>query len=392
MITIPHIAVIVVVASGLATVCYSKGASPRNFWKLLRQKAAFVAGRGLPDFSQLTGVPHPKPVHGFSIAHARPRPYRPFRWEYHQTMSLKKLEPDYWLELESTYRDRIAQRRRLYALHGKRVIDELPGSQAASKELMEMVVQYLCLRYPQQFEIDEWTLTFRNHILGSTVNLKTVHPLIFLLENVPEDFNITQEDPETGLYALRAGITISAVGWNISQKIGKPLHEIHGPVPYYKEKLAFSMDRQPIQRGSWDLEIGEPLYLQTDEPEWSHRQYQNPDLPLSDIHLRVDWQTLRRLPKSRAIVFNFKALFTPVTDFRNEPFIPKLVLKVLLEGDKAIMEYKGMWFIEHKVIPALREWAKEQEDKGWVPKDWQEKTLNEAPFYPGWEKHYPAPT
>ncbi|KAG2752192.1 hypothetical protein P692DRAFT_20311419 [Suillus brevipes Sb2] len=400
MISTTNAAGIVVVAVALAALCYSKNLSPRSLAKFLRQKAALVAGRGLPDFAQLTGFPHPKPVHDFNIACARPRPYRPFRWEYHQNMSLKKLEPDYWLELESTYRERISQRRQTYALHGKRVIDELPGSEAASKELMEMVIQYLCLRYPQQFEFDEWTLTFRNHILNSTANISTVHPLVFLLENVPEDFLITQEDPDTGLYTLRAAVSTSAIGWNISQKIGKPLHEIHGPVPDYKEKMAFSMDRyfskmpcnKPIQRGSWGLEIGEPLYLQTDESDWSHRQHQDPNLPLSHIYMRVDWQTLRRLPKSRAIVFNFKALFTPVTDFRNEPFIPKLLLKVLLEGKKAIMEYKGTWHIEHKVIPALREWAKEQEDKEWVPKDWQEKTLNEDPFYPGWEKHYPIPT
>lgn len=400
MISTPNAAGIVVVAVALAALCYSANLSPRSLAKFLRQKAALVAGRGLPDFSQLTGFPHPRPVHDFNIACARPRPYRPFRWEYHQNMSLKRLEPDYWLELESTYRERISQRRQIYALHGKRVIDELPGSEAASKELMEMVIQYLCLRYPQQFEYDEWTSTFRNHILNSTVNISTVHPLVFLLENVPEDFLITQEDPDTGLYTLRAAVSTSAVGWNISQKIGKPLHEIHGPVPDYKEKMAFSMDRyfskmpcnKPIQRGSWGLEIGEPLYLQTDEFDWSHRQHQNPNLPLSDIYMRVDWQTLRRLPKSRAIVFNFKALFTPVTDFRNEPFIPKLLLKVLLEGKKAILEYKGTWHIEHKVIPALREWAKEQEDNGWIPKDWREKTLNEDPFYPGWEKHYPIPT
>ncbi|KAG0706326.1 hypothetical protein DFH29DRAFT_168920 [Suillus ampliporus] len=400
MISTPDVTGIVVVALGLAAVYYNKGAFPRSFWKFLRQKAALVAGRGLPDFAQLTGFPHPKPVHGFNIAHARPRPYRPFRWEYHQNMSLGALEPDYWLELESTYRDRVAQRRQLYTLHGKNIIDELPGSEAASKELMEMVIQYLCLRYPQQFDYDEWTWTFRNHILGSTADIKTVHPLIFLLENVPEDFVITHEDPETGLYNLRAAVCTSAIGWNISQKMGKPLHEIHGPVPDYKEKMAFSMDRffskmpcdKPIQRGSWEFEFGEPLYLQTDEPAWNHRQHQNPDLPLSDIYLRVDWQTLRRLPKSRAIVFNFKALFTPVTDFRNEPFVPKLVLKVMLEGKKAIMEYKGTWHIEHKFIPALREWVEEQEDKGWVPKDWQERTLNESPFYPGWEKHYPIHT
>ncbi|OJA18509.1 hypothetical protein AZE42_08720 [Rhizopogon vesiculosus] len=129
-----------------------------------------------------------------------------------------------------------------------------------------------------------------------------------------------------------------------------------------------------------------------DDPDWNNREHQNPDLPLSDIYMRVDWQTLRRLPKSRAMAFNFKTLFTPVTDFRNEPFIPKLLLKILLEGKKSIMEYKGTWHIVHKVIPALREWAKEQEDKGYVPKDWQERTLDEDPFYPGWEEHYPMHT
>jgi hypothetical protein len=124
---------------------------------------------------------------------------------------------------------------------------------------------------------------------------------------------------------------------------------------------------KPIQRGSWGLEVGKPLFVQTDEAEWSGRQTQDPDLSLSNIYLRVDWQTLRRMPKSRAIVFNFRALSTPVTDFRREPYIPKLVLKVLLEGKKSIIEYKGTWHIEHKVIPALKEWVKEQEETGLVP-------------------------
>ena len=146
---------------------------------------------------------------------------------------------------------------------------------------------------------------------------------------------------------------------------------------------------KPIQRGSWSLEVGEPLYVQTDEAEWNVRQTQDPDLPLSNISLRVDWQTLRRMPKSRAIVFNFKALFTPVTEFRREAYIPKLVLKVLLEGKKSIIEYKGMWHIEHKVVPALREWAKEQEETGLVPRDWEERTLDEDPFYPGWKDCHP---
>ena len=39
-----------------------------------------------PDYATLSGVPLPRPYHDFDINKARPRPYRPFRWNYHQTM------------------------------------------------------------------------------------------------------------------------------------------------------------------------------------------------------------------------------------------------------------------------------------------------------------------
>ena len=144
---------------------------------------------------------------------------------------------------------------------------------------------------------------------------------------------------------------------------------------------------KPIQRGSWSLEIGQPLFAQIDDPHFTGRDTQRADVHVEDIHLRVDWQNLRRLPKSQAIVFNYKALFTPVTDFRQEPYIPKLLAKILRNGKPKFLEYKSTYHIEHRVLPALDLWAKEQEDKGWVPKNWTEKTLDEDPYYPGWERH-----
>lgn len=39
-----------------------------------------------PDYAKLCGGPLPQPYNEFSIDKARPRPYRPFRWAYHQTM------------------------------------------------------------------------------------------------------------------------------------------------------------------------------------------------------------------------------------------------------------------------------------------------------------------
>jgi hypothetical protein len=39
-----------------------------------------------PDYAKLSGIPLPEPYPNFDISNALPRPYRPFRWAYHQTM------------------------------------------------------------------------------------------------------------------------------------------------------------------------------------------------------------------------------------------------------------------------------------------------------------------
>jgi hypothetical protein len=107
------------------------------------------------------------------------------------------------------------------------------------------------------------------------------------------------------------------------------------------------------------------------DPHEKHRDVQHADLDVSRCHLRVDWQTLRRLPLSGAVIFNFKAL-----------------LKVLKDGKRNLMDYKGTWHTEHVVLPALERYAKEQVKKGWVPEDWEPHTLEESPWFPGWEEKW----
>lgn len=41
-----------------------------------------------PDYAAISDVPLPEPYVGFVIEKALPRPYRPFRWAYHQTMCM----------------------------------------------------------------------------------------------------------------------------------------------------------------------------------------------------------------------------------------------------------------------------------------------------------------
>ena len=37
------------------------------------------------------------------------------------------------------------------------------------------------------------------------------------------------------------------------------------------------------------------------------------------------------------------------------------------------------------VVPALEAYAREQRDRGWVATDWPVQTLDESPWFPGWQ-------
>lgn len=316
--------------------------------------------------------------------------------------ALTKMEPDWWLEIENTYIPRIKQRCQLYDTYGKMVLDCLPGSELACKELMEMALQFYCTRYPELFSLSENNTIFHNGILCTTTSILTTPPLQVLLHNIPEDFALVLRSPLDGKYYFRAGVICSSLGWNVSTKIGLRLEQIHAPIPDYKAKMAFSMDRffsklstnAPIQRGSWGFEVGSPLFMPPGHPHEKLRESQQPDLRIEDCTLRVDWQTLRRLPLSGAIAFNFKAIFTPITEFRDEPYIPALVLKVLKEGKRNLMEYKSTWHVEHVCLPELERYAREQVEKGWVRADnegeteWVVATLAESPFFPRWQEKW----
>ena len=141
----------------------------------------------------------------------------------------------------------IHEREELFAKHGSLMLQYLPGSELECKEIMEVILQFLCARYPHYFSLSysdkEGSHVFHNGILKNETVIKSMHPLHVLLHNVPEDFAVMIRNPEDGMYYLRAGIICSSLGWNLGTKIGKQLYDIHGPIPDYKEKMSKSMDR-----------------------------------------------------------------------------------------------------------------------------------------------------
>ena len=109
-----------------------------------------------------------------------------------------------------------------------------------------MALQFYCARHPRFFRLEnaaEHGWVFHNALLKNSTIIKRYHPLHVLLQNVPEDFAVMLRNPQDGMYYLRAGVLCSALGWNIGTKLGLQLKQIHEPIPDYKEKMEFSMDR-----------------------------------------------------------------------------------------------------------------------------------------------------
>ena len=52
------------------------------------------------------------------------------------------------------------------------------------------------------------------------------------------------------------------------------------------------------------------------------------------------------------------------------------------------MEYKNTWHVEHVVLPKSEKWAKEQEEDNITQKNWKTHTLQESPWFPGWEEKW----
>ncbi|KAK7906404.1 hypothetical protein PG985_016410 [Apiospora marii] len=345
-----------------------------------------------PDYSVLSGVPYPEPCPSFDITKAAFRPFRPFRWTYHQTMAVMKMESDYWLELESNYFRRMKQRQELLAEHGEKIMFWTPGSELASRELMEMVLQFLCRKYPHYFQLEEDNTVLRNQLLKTTTDIAALHPLEVLFRNVPEDYAVMCRNEHDGLYYLRCAMICSSVGWNIGLHKNKVLRAIHDNVPQWEEKMAFSVDRwftklatdQPVQRGSWGIEDWEAFFA----PDGTPRSAFADDVSacrIEDLQLRCDWQTLRRLPVSGAVIFNFKAVFNPLTDLKSEPYVPALLHQVVTGGPRDLIGYKMERHVEKIAAEHLGQWARQQVEDGLVPADWDVGTLEQHPYFPGWK-------
>ncbi|KAG7666105.1 uncharacterized protein J8A68_000361 [[Candida] subhashii] len=331
------------------------------------------------------------------------RPWRPFRWPYHQTMSIFKLDINHWLDMDKYYVHYLEEKERIWKKFDKECYDWLPESYDACFELMETVVEHMCVRYPFLFTVlnedaageGEGGKIVRNEVTSEVLDMRLPlkeHPFVYISKLAKEDFYIVQQNPKDGLhYLVAAAVPFPGGSFEVAPKLGKPLDIIHGEVPYYKEKLQNSMEKwfgklqvnEPVERASWNITMDHKLKMsdlnQDPKVKPNIKEIMESTDP-TKFGIRIERQALRRLPKTKAIIFSNHPIYYSLEEMKDEPMIPSLIKKIMYEGPEKILEYKKFPFVRDHLVEYLDYLIKRQIELGIIKEDTPIKTQPSYPF------------
>lgn len=100
----------------------------------------------------------------------------------------------------------------------------------------------------------------------------------------------------------------------------------------------------------------------------------------TEFNVRVERQTLRRLPKVKPSFSTNHPVYYSVEEMKDEPLVPSLIKKIIFEGPQDIIKYKNFESFRDHIAPYLDGLIKRQIDKGLIKEDTPLKTLPSYPF------------
>ncbi len=228
-------------------------------------------------------------------------------------MNIKPLDESRWFEPGADLAARLEAKRHLLGTRHGDVFATLPHAATPAAELLGMMAPHLARHHPSLYRLKDTRLGVVSTGEEWDVDTPALHPLDIAGRLVAEDICLLQAID--GRIVLTAASLCAPARWRLADKLGRPLSAIHAPVPDYAETLAAPVDRflaslkpeRPVWRLNWGL-TDDPAPFQ---PEPSGAA---PSLTAADagekLWLRVERQTLRRLPQSGAVVFTIRTYIT----------------------------------------------------------------------------------
>lgn len=289
------------------------------------------------------------PLPEFKWETTDPLQFRPFKPIYYITMALKSTTPSDLIRIDCNYLSRIQERKVTMAKHENHTLGCLPsGAEAVQEVYSYLLGEYLPARYPTLFSRDD--KVFRNRVTGASISLLPPNDPIAALrrlgETVEDDMFFLRETVEG--HQCIAFLCCCPSGFDPATKIGKLLKEIHGPVPSY-DRIGPSMERyfsrlqvgKSATRINWSVTTNPELFnVSGNHVNEGDRVEEDIQVDIEETRVRMELQTLTRMPKTRAILFSFKTYLYPIQDIKAEGLGPDLADAI--EGLKT-GNAPGMW-------------------------------------------------
>ena len=251
-------------------------------------------------------------------------------------MGLRPLKSEDWFEIDERFNEERALKARLLEENYDTVVATTPEGDEASRELLDEVIENLRAHHPQ---------------VDTTFD-ESEHPIVAASRLVQEDLCVLIRDDA---WRLRAACVCFPSRWDLASKIGTTLDDIHGPVPGYDVGLsqptnAFFERLKPERsfwRLNWTLLDSSTLF----QPASARRA---PDADTGAWYFRVERQTLRALPRTRAVVFTIRTYVTSAVSLcqRDETFAETLI-QAIESAPAALQNYKGWTGVAERLRDAL---------------------------------------
>ncbi|POY75267.1 hypothetical protein BMF94_1637 [Rhodotorula taiwanensis] len=283
-----------------------------------------------------------------------------------------------WIEIDYKYVDEMRYKASVIAEHPDRTVLSLPENDEACGELLQTLVDYLPKRYPTLFEALPNGGVF-NRVLGLGFEncsvLHGVEALHVVAKLVQDDFLMGREREDGHVYFVGGLVAIPGF-YDFRAKLGMSMASVHAPVPQFNEKILMSVERtlkrfkpdEPFERSSWEI-VDDLNSYQHNIAKLGEGERVREDLHPKDLILRIDHQTFRKLPKTRAIIFGVHPILRPMHTLADLPLVPALLATVHKEGNEELMKYKLAPCYQDKLLPYLAEMTQSQIDRGLIKGD-----------------------
>jgi hypothetical protein len=291
------------------------------------------------------------------------------------TIGLKPLDLKDWIEIDGDLSAYLAEKERLYTSIPERVFVEQPDTHDAQREVLDLLAAHLAERHANGYRLSGDWIEIAGGGRQVAIGVSDEPPLRAASMLVQEDLILMRKRADG--WRLVAGSLCFPSSWSLAEKFGKPLHEIHDPVPAFGPgtRTAGLINRifdnmlvdQPVQRWNWSLQADSDLYHPLSNQKRSDRAEKRPskfavDADLANAFIRVERQTLRKLPVSGDILFTIRIYLDPLAVLRNHPDRQDIAASFagqLSALDTAQLDYKGLTADRDRLVAHLGLMARE---------------------------------